>query len=483
MTGSDMTLFCCISVPRRIGGGLLACSLLLPFANSPASAAEAHFHHTVVATAGTAAPAGGNYFRFNDLALNSRGEVTFDTLLRGASRTGVFRASAAATTAIALGGSSSSPANLIGAVNVDNPIITSRGDVIFTFNSDLDFTNTIFRSDGVNLVPLVHDGDPAPGGGTLALTPPGLGFNSRGTITFNAFVSGATATQGIFRTDRSGTVAIATDATPLPTGGAITTLAHVPSVNESGEVAFTTEINNGAVNGVFRGDGTQLTTIFESGQTAAGVTFTDFSGPVINGRGEVLVDCNITDASGKPSDALFVGDGKRTFAIALPGQAAPKVGTYTGAFGAIGVLTDRAQVAFTAALTGGTSTIGLFRGDEASTTTIALRGAVAPGTNGATFDRIFNFAMDEDGRVAFMATLMPAIGDTVASNNMGLWIGTSDADLHLVIRTGQLIGENALASFPTFEDLRLVEKAIAWVGTFADGANSIVVSNIDDDRR
>src|SRR6185312_6974217 len=141
MTESDRTLLSRISIPRRIGGGLLACSLLLTCADPTARATEIHFNHSVVATVGTAAPAGGSYSRFNNLALNSRGELAFDTLLQGTSKTGVFRRSAPGTTAIALGGASSSPENLVGIVNVDSPIITSRGDVIFAFNSNLDFTN------------------------------------------------------------------------------------------------------------------------------------------------------------------------------------------------------------------------------------------------------------------------------------------------------------------------------------------------------
>jgi hypothetical protein len=190
-----------------------------------------------------------------------------------------------------------------------------------------------------------------------------------------ASITGGAATLGVFRTDRSGTAAIGADSTPLPTGGTMTFLLHDPAVNERGQVAFTTEINNMTAFGVFPGDG-------------------------------------------------------------------------------------------------------------ASTTKIALQGTAAPGTNGGTFAGFVDPAMDEDGRVAFIATLTPGVGDTDASNSVGIWMGTSEADLHLVARAGQLIGGNTLVDIPQIAgQLELVEKAVAWIDSFSARARAIIVSDIDDDDR
>ena len=65
-------------------------------------------------------------------------------------------------------------------------------------------------SGGKAIVPLVRIGDPAPGGGAVML----LGnhvVNDGGAVTYFAGVSGAAATQAIFRTDGTRTTTIARD--------------------------------------------------------------------------------------------------------------------------------------------------------------------------------------------------------------------------------------------------------------------------------
>jgi hypothetical protein len=92
--------------------------------------------------------------------------------------------------------------------------------------------------------------------------------------------------------------------------------------------------------------------------------------------------------------------------------------------------------------------------------------------------------MDEDGRIAFIATLTPGVGDTDASNSSGLWVGNSATDLHLAARAGQSIGGNTLLGFPVVGQLRFVKKTIAWLGAFPGSASrAIIVSNIEDDDR
>jgi hypothetical protein len=479
MTGLDTTLFS--TAYRRIAGGL-TCSMLLGLANLPAGAAEPQFTHTVIATTGAAAPGGSKITRFlSQVALSSRGQLAFDALLRGTSMTGVFRGSEAATTAIALGGPSSTAANLPGFVSA--PFITSHGDVVFNFSASLDSSTTIFSSDGVDLVQLMHDGDRAPGGGILTFSG-GMDVNRRGAFAFSANVSGAAATVGIFRTDRSGTVAIATDASPLPTGGTLGSSGN-PALNDRGQVAFQTTINGGPVAfGLFRGDGKRLTTILAPNQTVADVTLVDFGEPTINDRGQVLCEVNAQDASGQPLAALVLADGINITAIAVDGQAAPKGGNYARGFLVFPQLNNHGQATFSSLLTGGTSDVGIFRGDGASTTTIAVQGSPAPGTAGGTFQSFSAYAMDANGRVAFIATLTPGVGDTDASNNMGIWMGTSEANLHLVVRTGDSVGGAPLVKLSLGSgDIKLVAKAIAWLGTISGNAESIVLTSIVDGRQ
>src|SRR6185369_14923914 len=111
-------------------------------------------------------------------------------------------------------------------------------------------------------------------------------------------------------------------------------------------------------------------------------------------------------------------------------------------------LNDRGEVLFDAVLTGGTNTRGVFRGTGDHTTTIALGGANAPGTTG-TFSSFRDFKLLNDGRVVFLASLTIGVGGVNFANSLGLWIGTSEDDLQLVARTGDVIEGKTLTNFPS----------------------------------
>jgi hypothetical protein len=135
-------------------------------------------------------------------------------------------------------------------------------------------------------------------------------------------------------------------------------------------------------------------------------------------------------------------------AIALDGQPAPKGGSYSRSFASPLTINDRGEVAFDARLKGGTSDRGIFRWNGGETTTLVLTGTIAPGTAG-TFASFGDMKLGDDGRVAFIATLTPGVGGVDVSNNMGIWVGTSDADLQLVVRTGQMMGGKVLMRLPS----------------------------------
>ena len=441
--------------------------------------ARAQVRHTIVAASGDAAPAGGNYLSFFSApALNVRGQVAFDAFLGGPSRFGVFVSHDATTSAIALAGDPDPAAANFGFVIA--PSVTTRGDVIFMTNTGF------FLGDGRRAVPLVQSGDPAPGGGSLNLGG-GYAANSQGVIAYQTFVTGAVATQGIFRNDDTHTIAITLDTTVPPTGGSFFLLGQ-PVIDERGEVAFKAEMTGGSVDfAIFRGDGENLTTIFAANQPApGGGTFQDFSSPVINKHGQVLGFASLNNAVGPLG--LFLGDGRDAVAIALSGQAAPKGGRYCrpGDMGCpnavqfLGLpsLNDRGQVAFNVFLTGGGSRSGIFRGDGTTTAPIALEGTAAPGTTG-TFDSFGEMTLGQDGRVAFIGTLALDVGGVDASNNMGIWVGTSETDLHLVARTGQIIAGKTLTRPEALGQLQVSGSPVVWRGRFSGFSQAIVSSDLD----
>jgi hypothetical protein len=200
----------------------------------------------------------------------------------------------------------------------------------------------------------------------------------------------------------------------------------------------------------------------------------DFSDPVINQVGQVAASASFTDNA---SFGMFVGDGSNTVAIALGGQAAPKGGNYDRGFFTPHRLNDNGDVAFLVGLTGGGRRTGVYRGNGSQTTTIAFTGANAPGTTG-TFDSFRDFQILNDGRIALIATLTVGVGGVNTSNNMGIWIGTSDEDLQLVVRTGDVIDGRVLTRLPQFgqgNQFVINENSVVWVGIF--GATKAIISS------
>ena len=432
---------------------------------SPASA-WAEVTHTVIAATGTSAPGGGLFFLFSTLGMNARGEVAFDAFLQGTSRpSGIFVGDGRTTSAIARGPDPTS--GIFGFVQ--SPAIGAGGEVVFVAEN-----TGIFRGDGIRISPLVQEGDPAPGGGNLT----GLVFysaNSRGVIAFPASVSGGASTAGNFRSDGTRTVAIARDNTISPLGGTFIFFGD-PVINSQGQVAYFAGMTGGSGDfGIFRGDddGETNTTIFAANQPApGGGTFVDFGVPIINGRGQVASLASLTHGAG----GLFRGDGKRAAAIALQGNPAPKGGNYNGRFFGPQVMNDRGQVAFNAGLSGGASGSGIFRGDGVTTSTIALAGTTAPGTTG-TFSTFGDMKIGENGTVAFIATLALGVGGVDVTNNMGIWFGRSDSDLHLVVRTGDIIDGSTLISLPRGLGMfDMNERGVAWEGGFSGRSSAIVFS-------
>ena len=460
-------------------GPVCALILALPFVEvSLAARRTTQPQHTIVAASGGAAPAGGNYLPlFSNARMNARDEVAFDAVVGSPLFTsGVFAGNGSTTSTIALGANPDPAAPSFG--DVRNPFITPNGDVVFQANS-----SDLLTSEGRTIVPLARDGDQAPGGGTLALTGT-FAVNDHGAVVFEAGISGATATDGLFRTDGRQTVAIVRDDSNVPTGGRFAGLFSGPVINDLGQVAFFAEMTGGAADfGIFRGEGGNLTPVFVANQIApGGATFDDFSDPVINRHGQVAAFASLSN--GPSSGGLFVSDGTDAVAIALQGQPAPKGGSYRAQNTFLGPirLNDRGEVAFTARLTGTTSSSGIFRGDGNRTTAIALAATSAPGTTG-TFQSFDDIRLAIDGRVAFVATLTVGVGGVNSSNNRGIWIGASDDDLQLVVRTGEVIGGKVLTRLPSFgvdNRFDMNQNGVLWIGDFGF-AKAIVLSRFLDE--
>lgn len=423
---------------------------------SSAADTKVTVRHTIIAATGDAAPEGGNYLSFSNVSLNARHDVAFDASV--GPTTGVFVSDGRTTSTTSL-------------ESATNPFITANGDVVYDVNN-----SDIYKNNGKSIVPLVRTGDPAPGGGTLTPSGEPRETNDNGAIAYSAFVNDSTATQGIFRSDDGQTIAIARDDIAPPTGGSFTILGNAV-INDRGQVAFYSNMTGGTADfGIFRGEGGDLTPVFVTNQIGpGGETFADFGNPVINNHGQIATTVSLNNSN----IGIYVGNGTDTAAIALQGHPAPKGGNYKGQFVAPTRFNDQGEVAFGARLTGGTSSSGIFRGDGKRTVSIALIGTNAPGTTG-TFAAFRDFQLLNDGRVAFIALLTPGVGGVNASNNMGIWIGTSDEDLQLVVRTGDVIEGRVLTRIvqdAQAHQLDINENDVLWVGNFGT-ARAVILSRV-----
>jgi hypothetical protein len=455
-----------------IVSAMLAQALVIPAAWAKEDPAREN--HVVVAATGSAAPGGGTFFRFLTLALNEHGEVAFDAFLLGSSREGIFLWERGTSSAIARAGNPD-PASGDFAL-VGSPAIDSRGSVVFNGDAGL------FRAHGTRIDAIMQDGAPAPGGGNFVGPPASHSSNSHGAVAFLTGIASEESTTGIFLRSGHRTAAIARDNNPSPLGGTFIFFGD-PVVGRGGQVAFFAGMTGGPGDfGIFRGDGEGETrTIFGASQQApGGATFMDFGDPVINERGQVAAVALLENGSGQAG--LFRGDGRETSVIALDGASAPAGGKFTASFFQPLRMNDRGQIAFNARLTAGTSNGGIFRSDGSTMTAVALLGTTAPGTAG-TFSSFGDIRISEDGTIAFIGTLAIGVGGVDVTNNRGIWFGTSERDLRLLVRTGDVIAGRTLTSLPsTFGQFDMNERSVVWAGGFPERSAAIIISTIDEKR-
>ena len=82
-----------------------------------------------------------------------------------------------------------------------------------------------------------------------------------------------------------------------------------------------------------------------------------------------------------------------------------------------------------------------------------------------------------------MARLTNGVGGVDSTNNMGIWVGSSEEDLQLVVRTGDVIGGKVLKSLPfqsgvISQQFGVNENGVLWIGGFPSGAKAVVFSRI-----
>jgi hypothetical protein len=264
----------------------------------------------------------------------------------------------------------------------------------------------IFLADRGRLRRIAAEGDPAPGGGALS----GFGrhpipaINESGAVAFAAAVSGGRTVEGIFLASggRLRTVAVAGEpAIGIPSG----TLATLdsPALNDRGDVAFLATVRRGreTLDAIYLRAGGKLRKIVGQGDPApAGGIFGGFGAPVLNNKGIVAFGA-VVEGRGVPG-GVFVVERDQPRMVLGAGDATPVGGILFKVSERI-ALDDAGTIAFSAVLKDAPVERAIFALEGSRLRKIAMIGDPAPG--GGTFSHFGLWPSLAGGAVAFTAAV------------------------------------------------------------------------------
>jgi hypothetical protein len=300
-------------------------------------------------------------------------------------------------------------------------------------------------------------------------------LNGAGQTAFIGHLSGAGVTSANMRGiwsegGGSGMALVARMGNPAPGTAASVSFSGfsfaAPVLNAAGQTAFFGSLTGTSANneGIWsEGGGSGLALVVRKGDpapgTAAGVSFSGFFDPVLNGGGQTaftgfLTGSGVTSANNE--GIWSEGGGSGLALVVRKGDPAP--GTAAGVtFGGLHfpVLNDAGQTAFLGFLTGAgvaaSNDSGIWsEGGGSGLALVARKGSQAPGTPvGVNFNGVSTPVLNGAGQTAFVGKLTGAGVDN--ANNTGIWSEGGGSGLALVAREGsQAPGTDPGASFGDF---------------------------------
>lgn len=194
-----------------------------------------------------------------------------------------------------------------------------------------------------------------------------------------------------------------------------------PALNDNGQAAFSADVvpsgGGDDSEGIYLGGASSLENIVRGGHpTPSGDgVFDEFSNPTLNGSGQVAFSAELSGTSGEGDEGLYRGGSDSVVQLARAGQPGPDgEGVFANDFGDEPPLNDAGQAAVIVDQIvdiDGTEEETIFRGDGGSATTIARRGG--------ELDNVNQPAINDAGQVAFDATTSAAVGDNVLLRDDG----------------------------------------------------------------
>jgi hypothetical protein len=267
-------------------------------------------------------------------------------------------------------------------------------------------------------------------------------------VAFRAILTGGTSNFGIFSGFPGVVSSVALSGQPAPGAGGANynngaQSSFAPVLNGTAQVAFAANLTDMTVNsGIFSGPVSMVSATALAGQSAPGTGGSTYSGfgssPSLNGSGQLAFTAGLF---GGGNSGVFAGSPGSITAVAIAGQQATGAGSATYqsfTVSLVPVLNGLGQVAFATNLQGGTANSGIFVGSPGSVSAVALQGEPAPGAGTATYADFGtnNLALNGSGQVAFSAVL--AGPGVTTANDAALFAGIPGA-VQLVVRKGDTI--------------------------------------------
>jgi hypothetical protein len=316
---------------------------------------------------------------------------------------------------------------------------------------------------GYTHIVVAKTGDVAPGTGGLTFgatfTAPALNsVSDQYAAAFLAQLTGPGVTanvndRGIFSRTTSGSLEyVARTGDPITTGAGTATLATInpsfPAVGLDGRIGFTGTLSGGGITtandgAAWVGTPGNLTVVAREGDAVpfgGGATFTQVTAaPLMLAEGSVVIAAQTSDGR----SGLFTGSPGNVSAFAQSNTTAPDTGGATFSGVSFETASTNGTIGFRGNLVvGGTVTsansVGIWAGTTPGTTRLIIRADQIAPTIGTAVVSLGGLAVLGNGQVVVPATAATG-GAVTTANDTGLFVGTTQANLQLVVREGMTI--------------------------------------------
>jgi hypothetical protein len=389
----------------------------------------------VVVRTGTEAPDGnGKLVLGSSPSLNDAAQIAFASLITetgsGVNDVGLFRRDSSGLIQITRTGQTLVGRTITGffpsSANIDESGTVAG---VATFSSP--FGTAHFFWDGGPLSPLCAPGSSSPSGNNTLLGVTTAAVNDAGVAAYIAAYSGVNPEVGIYSRDAGGSVTTRLlRNSSAPRGGTVTSVGTRITLNESGQIAATLDVDGNAIDSLARLDASSVQELARQGDIAEdGVTiigqvsatnsFVTPQMPLINDSGQIAFTAQYQ--SGFRVGAFLAGNGGVKLIVpgTLPQGAANKMNV-------IGV-SAAGEVAVAAEFSGGADPLsGIFIGNASGQTSVAVEDAATP-IPGKFFRGFYHdaAALNDVGQLVFLADLSDAVDGPLAGR--GLFIYDPDS--------------------------------------------------------